>query len=111
MIIKKSAGRVIGAQLTNAEKKAMDIEIKKQLAEDMKNHEIETMAIVLRLLMNHFDFDEADLKKVYFAFHEDLKDLIKRYELPADENVWLCTRELLERGIDVEQWYKESEKL
>ena len=33
MIVKKSGGKVIGAHLTNAEKKAMDIEIMKDIAE------------------------------------------------------------------------------
>lgn len=111
MIVKKSAGRILGAQLTNAETKAMNIEINKQIVESMKAHEIETMAVVLRLLMNHFDFEESDLKKVYFAFHEDLKDLVERYELPPEENVWLCTQELLDKGIDVKKWYEESERL
>lgn len=33
MQIKKAGGRIYGAVLTNAEKKAMDMEIKRQLAE------------------------------------------------------------------------------
>lgn len=39
MQIKKAGGRVYGAILTNAEKKAMNMEIRRQLAEmDKKKH-------------------------------------------------------------------------
>ena len=51
MQIKKAGGRVYGATLTSAEKKAMNMEIRRQLAEmDKKNME-EVDAVVLYVLM------------------------------------------------------------
>lgn len=60
MQIKKAGGRVYGATLTNAEKKAMNMEIRRQLAEmDKKNME-EVDATVLYVLMTEFGFVKSD---------------------------------------------------
>ena len=51
MRVKKTSGKVYGAVLTIAEKKALDMEIKRRLAEmDKKNME-EVDAVVLYVLM------------------------------------------------------------
>lgn len=47
MIVKKSGKHIYGADLSAAEKKAMDIEIRRQLAEYTKKHEQEVSAIIL----------------------------------------------------------------
>lgn len=109
MIVKKSAGRVIGAQLTNAEKKAMDIEIQKELAEWTRKHEIEIIAMVLRQVRRTFGSGEKKLKKFFDEFDLDINALVKKYEMGEmdNDNAWLCTRELKEQGIDVEKWYRE----
>ncbi len=79
MIVKKSGGRIYGAQLTVAERKAMNIEIEKQLAEYTRKHQAE--------------FDA----------------LVKRYEMEDEDDVWLCTQKLKEMGVDIEQWEREKE--
>lgn len=48
MMVLKSGGRVVGGKLTNAEKKALDIELRKQLAEYTRKYEIEILSLVLR---------------------------------------------------------------
>ena len=109
MIIKKTGGHIYGAILTAAERKAMNMEIQRELAEyDLKNS-TEIDAIVLWVLLSEFDFDENDLKKFHDSFTPQLKALCERYEMNDSENVWLCTHLLLDRGIDVAAWNRETE--
>lgn len=109
MIVKKTAGRVIGAHLTNAEKKAMDIEIQKDLAEWTKKHEKEIIAMVLRQVRRIFDADEETLKEFFTSFDQDIQYLVDRYEIGtmSEDEAWLCTRELRLEGIDIDKWYEE----
>ena len=109
MQIKKSGGKVYGAVLTSAEKKAMDMEIKRQLAEmDKKNME-EVDAAVLYVLMTEFGFGEKRLRRFHDAFGEQITLLVNRYQMDSDDDVWLCTEMLKRRGIDINQWNKELE--
>lgn len=109
MIVKKSAGRVIGAHLTNAEKKAMEIEIQKELAEWTKQHEKELIALVLRQVRRTFGAGKKKLKEFFDDFDPDINALVARYEMGemSGDDAWLCTRELKEAGIDIDKWYEE----
>ena len=74
MQVKKAGGKVYGAVLTAAEKKAMDLEIQRELAE-----------------------------------YDRIKELVSRYEMEDQDDIWLCTQMLKRIGVDVEAWHKESE--
>lgn len=111
MIVKKSAGRVIGAKLTNAEQKAMDIEIRKSIAENTRKHEMELTAMILRQLRKTYGFGEERLRRFFDAFDADLDTLLKRYETGDGSEPWLCTRELKEDGIDIEQWFDNNQHI
>ena len=108
MVVKKAGGKVYGATLTAAERKAMDLEIKRHLAEDIKKHHMEIDSIFLWYLHEEFGFGLERLKRVYNGFSPKLDELCKRYEMyePGDD-VWLCTHKLKEYGADLEQWEKE----
>ena len=109
MWVKKAGGKVYGAVLTNAEKKALDIEIKRQLAEmDKKNME-EVDATVLYVLMTEFGFGKKRLRRFHDTFSKQITDLAHRYQMNSDDDVWLCTEMLKRRGIDINQWNKELE--
>lgn len=56
MHVKKAGGKVYGAILTAAEKKAMDIEIQKELAEYDRKHIAEIDATILWVLHEQFGF-------------------------------------------------------
>lgn len=111
MIVKKSAGRVIGAHLTNAEKKAMEIEIQKELAEWTRKHEIEVIAMVLRQVRRTFGSGKKKLREFFDDFDPAITALVQKYEMGemSGDDAWLCTRELKEEGIDIEEWYKYKE--
>lgn len=90
MQVKKAGGKVYGAVLTAAEKKAMDLEIQ-------------------RVLHEQFGFGAQRLRTYYDAFHDRIKELVSRYEMEDQDDIWLCTQMLKRIGVDVEAWHKESE--
>lgn len=77
MRIKKSGGKIFGADLTAAERKAMDKEIQRQLAVYTEKHRLE------------------------------LDALLERYEMGEDDRLWLCTYMLKQIGVDIEKWDRE----
>ena len=108
MIFKRYKNNVYGANFTSAEKKALEDEINRQLAEHTRKHELEIEAIVIRQLRRLTGWGETRLKRFYDGFSDELNTLIEHYEMPSDEAPWLCIEELKKEGFDIEQWYKEK---
>ena len=109
MRVKKDGGRVYGATLTDAEKRAINMEIRRQLAEMVKNNMEEVDATVLYILMTEFGFGKKRLRRFHDTFDEQITALVNRYEMDSNDDVWLCTEMLKRRGIDINQWNKELE--
>lgn len=108
MIVKKAGGKVIGAQLTAAEKKAMNLEIQRQLGDYTRKHAMEIDALFLWFLHEEFGFGIKRLKRAFTLFSPRLDELCDRYEMHDEgDDVWLCTRMLKDIGVDLEQWSKE----
>lgn len=108
MIVKKAGGQVYGAEFTAAERKAFDMELKRSLAEYTRQHETEIEATVLWQVKQITDWDEGLLKAFYQDFDVSLTKLIKWYEMGTEDAQWLCTKRLLDEGIDIEQWRREK---
>lgn len=107
MKVKKAGKRVFGAVMSAAEKKAMDMEIQRQLAEYDRKHIREIDALVLWELHEQLGFGNKRLKKFYDNFSRVIEALIRRYEMEQGDDVWLCTYKLKEIGCDLEKWEKE----
>lgn len=107
MIIKKNRNQIFGASLTTAEKKAMDIEIKNEIAFYNKKNETEIDAIILWILHQKFGFGKKRLKDFYDDFIPEYRKLIDRYEMPEDM-AWICTVKLSDAGVELEQWRDEK---
>ncbi len=108
MRVKKSSGKVFGATMSSTEKKALDMEIRRQVAEYDRNNAREIDAIVLWVLHTHFGFGPKRLKQFYDNFCSSVNDLLKRYEMDESDRLWLFTYKLKEAGVDLEQWEKEK---
>lgn len=108
MRIKRSGKYIHGADLTAAEKKAMNIEIAKQLSEFTRKYHVEIECIFLRELRANYGFGETRLRRAFDNFGNDLDELIARYELEDEDKLWLSTRQMKAEGFDVEQWHKEK---
>ena len=105
--IKKHGSKVYGANLTVAERKAMGMEIQRQIAEYDKKNMFEIDALVLWVLHEEFGFGAVRLKRFFDRFAPALDDLVKRYEMDYGDSVWLCTHQLNELGIDISEWETE----
>lgn len=108
MIVKKVGGVVIGAQLTAAERKAMNIEIQKEIAARTRKSSLEMCALFLWYLHTECGFGASRLKKAFDAFGGSIDRLCERYEMTeSGDDVWLCTKKLKEIGADIEAWIAE----
>lgn len=108
MKVKSYKGRVFGAELSAAEKKAMNIEINRQLVERDKQYAADIDAMVLYALMVHKGWKKKRLRAFWNEFIVIHAELRKFYEMEADsDNKWLAHRMLKEIGVDINEWYKE----
>lgn len=106
MRIKKAGGKIFGAVLSAAEKKAMDMEINRQIVEADRRYADDIDAMVLYTLHVHLGFGPKRLRRFYEAFAAEHDRLIQHYEMP-DDYTWLCKAKLKEIGVDVEAWNRE----
>lgn len=113
MFVLKAGGSVYGAKLTAAEKKAMDIEIRKQLAEDLVKHEDEVDAIILFTLGEEFGWGYKRMRRLWEAVHVRYKELCERYEMdPTEDGPWMVQYWLKEKkGVDITAWNAEKYEL
>ena len=107
MRIKKSGGQIYGADLTANERKALNMEARRALAEHTRQHQLEIEALVIRNLRRVTGWGETRLKRFYDSFDMGLDELVKTYEMDEVDTPWLCMRELKEEGFDIEQWHRE----
>lgn len=107
MIVKKSGKTIFGATLTAAERKALDMEARRILAEYTRQHELEIEAMVIRQLRRLTGWGETRLKRFYDEFTPELMKLCEHYEMPEADAPWLCTKELKDEGFDIEAWHRE----
>ena len=108
MRIKKSNGKIYGAEFTAAERKAIELEIGRQLAEYTKNHAREVDAMILWVLHESFGFGKKRLKEYYESFSKKMDGLEKRYLVSENvEKAWVCTEKLKKIGVNLEDWERE----
>jgi len=93
--------------MTNAQRKAMDAEIRKRVLEVDEEWSIDADAVVLWTLHVCFGFGQKRLRRFWEACLKEHKRLREYYELPPEDSGWLYRRKLQEIGVDVKGWYKE----
>ena len=101
MFVKKSGKTVYGVVLTAEEKKALDMEARRALAEHTRKHELEIEAMVMRQVRRRTGWGKTKLKNFYMDFVPEFMALVKRYEMDEVDMPWLCTQELKEEAFDV----------
>lgn len=85
MTVKKSGKIVYGMDLTATEKKALDIEIKKSMADYTKKNLMEVDSVILWILHEKCGFGKKRLRDFYDNFHIAIKELADRYEMDGEE--------------------------
>ena len=109
MKVKKFNGKPFGMVLTAQERKAMDMEINRQIAERDEQYKEDMDALILYVLMAHYGWKKKRLRefwKAFIAVHKELRDFYQM-DKPGDAE-WFAHRALREIGVDVRQWYKEE---
>lgn len=104
MQVLKSGKTIMGAKLTNAENKALDIEIQKRMSHYMDETSDEVDAIVLWILYRKEGYTESELEDFYRTFSGFYDNLSSHYEMGMKDQAWLASRALKEAGIDVAKW-------
>ena len=108
MIVKKSGGRIIGAELNAAEKKALNMELDRQLAEFDRRNQVNVEACILWAMHELLGFGPKRLRRFYFGFVKYYSALLDHYEM-EDDNAFLALRALEAYGVDVAAWHEEVE--
>ena len=96
-------------QPSKEDKRTIDIEVRKTFAEYDKNNVSEIEAMTLWAMREEFGFGKKNLHRFYVNFKKKLDNLIKRYQMEDKDMDWLCTRQLKEYGIDIDEWRRELE--
>ena len=109
MRVKKFGGKPFGMELTAQERKAMTLEINRQIAESDRKYREDIDAMILYVLMAHYGWKKKRLRKFWDAFvleHNALREFYQMNE--SGDAEWLAHRKLREIGVDIHQWYKED---
>lgn len=109
MNIKISGKTPIGVNLTSKERKAMELEIQRQLVVLNEKNAKELCAMVLWVLHENYGFGIKRLKRFYFEFADEVNALAKRYMMDndrKDKRPWLCTYMLEQIGVNLDEWEK-----
>lgn len=103
MRVKQYKGTVYGADLTAKERRAMNIEINRQIVEADRKYLNNVDAMILYFLHKHLGFGKKRLRRAWEQFTVIHDDLVNYYEMP-DDGAWLADRKLQEIGVDVAAW-------
>jgi len=89
----------IPIKLTVAQQRAMFREIERQLAEHVRNHEADYIAMALYAAHLEFGFGKQRLERLMRRMYELNSQLVEYYEMPH-EGMYIARQKLLEMGID-----------
>lgn len=107
MFVKKSGKTIFGLDMNAAERKALDMEARRAVAEYTRMVELEIEALVIRQIRRLTGWGGIKLKRFYVDFAPELKKLCDHYEMPEVDAPWLCLMELKKEGFDIEAWHRE----
>ena len=106
MKLKKSGGKVFGADLTSAEKKAMEMEIRRQLVDYNRQNMNEIDALILWHLHIEYGFGKKRLLRFYESFNKRVEEMMNYYMMDSSKAPWMYTEKLKEYGIDIKELNK-----
>lgn len=93
----------IPPKLSAKQQNAMDREMYRQIAENVRNLTSNIIALVLWQLHEQEGFGKKKLLRFHKDFLPALKELQDYYEMhTADETEWVCKYKLKQMGIDVD---------
>ena len=110
-LFKRSGKTIFGCQFKQKEQEALEREVRSQLAEWSRKNMMEIDAMFLWFMHDKFGCGMKRLRRVYFGFRPYMEQLAKRYDMKGSDTPFLCTKKLLDYGVDLEQWDKEVDQM
>lgn len=108
MRVKIINGKIYGADLTAKEREALNIEVRKALAEQAKKYADDFDASVLYQIHAQYGKKAKALRKFYDQWKTVHNGLIQHYELDNADAPRLFAEKLKQIDVDVAEWNKES---
>lgn len=109
MIVNRSGSKIFGAHLSKAERTALDIEVRKAIAENEKTYHMDMDAAILYFLHTKYGFGEKRLRDFWNGFNALHGQILRDYMVLNDEAAWVCRQKLKNIGVDVKAWWEEDE--
>ena len=110
MIVNRSGSKIFGAHLSKAERTALDIEVRKAIAENQTVYHQDMDAAILYFLHTKYGFGEKRLRDFWNGFNELHGQILREYMVQENEAAWVCREALKKIGVDVKAWYEEDER-
>lgn len=91
-----------------AEERALDQEIKKQIVENDRAFDMDKESSILWMLHTQFGFGPKRLKLAWKLFYAETLKLREHYLMEQADDGWLARKKLKDIGCDIEEWYREE---
>ena len=89
-----------------AQRKALRQEVAKEFNKLLERYNHDTAMQVIHILHFDFGFGQQRLQRFADKLTEMQVNQTERYELPDEDTPWLCEKQLIEDGIDVDELMK-----
>lgn len=103
MFVKQANGKVFGAQFTKKEQQAIDIEVRKLVAEQNDVYNKDLDAVLLFALRQEFGFGKKRLEQFFNAAKQIAKTYHEQYQSKDTSLPEHCKSELLKIGVDLDR--------
>lgn len=107
MQFKRSGKRVFGVIMNASEQAAFDEMIRQELVDGNRSISMDMDAIVLDELLTKHGFSIKKLRKFWENIYRRTRQLEDVYELQKGEGASVCRIHLKDKGVDLEQWYRD----
>lgn len=99
---------IVPTKTTVKQKKAMEVEIRRQCVEQTRKYETELDAVMLFVLHTEFGFGKQRLEKFYDKLFSVRREMQERFQMGEDDD-FAIDYFLKQDGIDVQAMYNAQE--
>lgn len=89
--------------MTRQQKQTLMQEVNRQCIQYEQEHEAELVCRSLWILHSVFGWGAKRLTRFYKAYHKEVAELVKHYEMSPGDDCWLCMRKLHDAGFSFEE--------
>ena len=97
-------------EMTPEQRKSMNREINKQIAENEKQFSKDYDATSLWAMHLAFGVGKTRMLRYLRIWKKEHEKLLNYYKMKTEDSGWLCTRNLSEIGIEIDELYEELKK-